>query len=206
MGIKPTFSQQDILQAFKLKAQRMDSAIVSRFIFVGETFVVNARAKGNYTDQTGNLRSAISYIVFKDGIKRSPGAISDLSKDLIAELRSKYMKGYVLIVCTGMDYAAADWKFKDCEERIRCCIENIEKTGMSYTSIEVINVLYQTIANSAVLSDVKKPNGKICKMERPLNSVLEDIVINGISLDRDELQEGVLNVNVYIPNLFDSAT
>jgi hypothetical protein len=107
MGIKPTFSQQDILQAFKLKAQRMDAAIVSRFVFVGETFVRNARSKGNYTDQTGNLRSAISYIVFKDGIKRSPGAISDLSKNLIAELRSKYMKGYVLIVCTGMDYAAA---------------------------------------------------------------------------------------------------
>jgi hypothetical protein len=77
---------------------------------------------------------------------------------------------------------------------------------MSYTSIEVINVLYQTISNSAILSDAKKPNGKLCKMERPLNSVLEDIVVNGISLDRDELQEGVLNVNVYVPNLINPAT
>jgi hypothetical protein len=99
MGITAGFTVQDIRKAFEEKARRMDAAIVSRFVYVGETFVRNARAKGNYTDQTGNLRSAISYIVFKDGIKRSPGAVSDLSKDLIAELRSKYMKGYVLIVC-----------------------------------------------------------------------------------------------------------
>jgi hypothetical protein len=72
---------------------------------------------------------------------------------------------------------------------------------MSYTSIEVVNVLFQTITNSVLFSDVKKPNGKLCKFERPLNSVLEDVVINALGLDRDDLQEGVLNVNVYVPNI-----
>jgi hypothetical protein len=107
MGIKATFTMQDIKKAFEEKARRMDAAIVSRFTYVGETFVRNARANGKYTDQTGNLRSSICYAVYKDGIKRSPGAIPNSSKDVLEQLRTEYMKGYVLIVCAGMDYAAA---------------------------------------------------------------------------------------------------
>jgi len=72
---------------------------------------------------------------------------------------------------------------------------------MKYTTIEVINVLYLTIANSSLMTDVKKPSGKLCKLERPLNSVLEDVVINAIGLDKDDVQEGVLNVNQYVNNL-----
>jgi hypothetical protein len=72
---------------------------------------------------------------------------------------------------------------------------------MSYTSIEVVNVLYQTISNSILFTDIKKPNGELCKLERPLDSANEDVVINIIGLHRDNLQEGVLNVNVFVPNL-----
>lgn len=96
---------------FSLKLKRIDSAIVSRFIFIGETFVINARSKtaaeGGFNDQTGNLRSSICYVVFKDGIKRSPGNIPDLSRKLVEELKSKHLSGYVLIVVAGMNYAAA---------------------------------------------------------------------------------------------------
>lgn len=72
---------------------------------------------------------------------------------------------------------------------------------MKYTSIEVVNVLFSTIANSLLMTDVKRPNGKLCKFERPLNSMLEDVVINGLGLDRDDVQEGVLNMNIYVSNL-----
>jgi hypothetical protein len=51
------------------------------------------------------------------------------------------------------------------------------------------------------MTDAKKPNGKLCKYERPQNSVLEDVVVNSLTLGRDDVQEGVLNVNIYVPNL-----
>lgn len=107
MGIKSNFTPADIRKVFAEKMKAMDANIVNRLIDVGERFVNNARSKGNYTDWTGNLRSSVCYIVQKDGKKRSPGAIPDESKKLISELRSKYLSGYVLIVCTGMNYAAA---------------------------------------------------------------------------------------------------
>lgn len=72
---------------------------------------------------------------------------------------------------------------------------------MGYTSIDAVNVLFQTIKNSVLFSDINKPNGKLCKLERPLDSELEDVVINIITLGRDDVQEGVLNVNVFVPNL-----
>jgi hypothetical protein len=72
---------------------------------------------------------------------------------------------------------------------------------MSFTSLSALNMLYQHISHSVLMTDSKKPNGKLCKLERPLNSVLEDIVINGLGLNREDVQEGLLNVNVFVPNL-----
>lgn len=42
-------------------------------------------------------------------------------------------------------------------------------------------------------------SGNIYKDERPSGSKLEDIVINGISVDNEFLQDGVYNVNCYVP-------
>jgi hypothetical protein len=72
---------------------------------------------------------------------------------------------------------------------------------MGYTSIAVVNMLNQYILHTALLTDLNKPNGKLCKYKRPLNSVLEDIVINGLDLIKDDIDETVLNVNIYVPNL-----
>lgn len=44
-------------------------------------------------------------------------------------------------------------------------------------------------------------NGDIYFLERPKNSVLEDIVINALPITNDQLQKGVFNVNIHIPNL-----
>lgn len=72
---------------------------------------------------------------------------------------------------------------------------------MSFTSITALNMLYQHISHSVLMTDVKKPNGKLCKYQRPLNSILEDVVINSLGLNREDVQEGVLNVNIFVPNL-----
>jgi hypothetical protein len=72
---------------------------------------------------------------------------------------------------------------------------------MGFTSIAVVNMLNQYILHSVIMSDSKRPNGKICKFQRPQGSILEDIVINGLPLVKDDVDEAVLNVNIYVPNL-----
>lgn len=42
-------------------------------------------------------------------------------------------------------------------------------------------------------------SGKIYKNRRPVESKLEDVVINAVSMDNSFLQDGKFNVNVYVP-------
>jgi len=43
--------------------------------------------------------------------------------------------------------------------------------------------------------------GKIYKGKRPIGSIKEDIVINSLPMTNDYLQNGVFNVNCYVPYL-----
>lgn len=72
---------------------------------------------------------------------------------------------------------------------------------MGFTSIEVVNMLYRYIASSVLMTDTNKPNGQLKKYERPLNSVLEDVVVNGLPVVKDDVDEAILNVNIFVPNL-----
>jgi hypothetical protein len=72
---------------------------------------------------------------------------------------------------------------------------------MGFTSIEVVNMLKDLVAQSVLMNDPDKPKGKLCKYKRPLNSAQEDVVINGLPLVKDDIDEAVLNVNIYVPNL-----
>ncbi|WP_256013110.1 hypothetical protein [Desertivirga xinjiangensis] len=68
------------------------------------------------------------------------------------------------------------------------------------TSLDALQILYITTKN-ALFYNTSKPNGDIYKQQRPLNSRKEDVVVNGLPLNRDDIQRGVLNVNIYVPNL-----
>lgn len=69
------------------------------------------------------------------------------------------------------------------------------------TGIEAVNIFYNYINSSNLLSDSKKPKGGLYKYERPENSTKEDMVINSIGLNRDPVQKGVLIFNIYVNNL-----
>jgi hypothetical protein len=114
--IRPKFTRSDIRKEFLNRTRIIDETIINRLTFIGETFINNARANGNYLDQTGNLRSSIGYVVLKDGKKRSISTFNNTSsasegpvsgKKLIQEMSKQFNSGYVLIVVAGMDYAAA---------------------------------------------------------------------------------------------------
>ncbi|SFE54357.1 hypothetical protein SAMN03003324_00841 [Pedobacter antarcticus] len=116
MAIKPSFTNAQVRKELERQLERIESAIISRLQYIGETFVNNARLNGKYLDQTGNLRSSIGYIVMKNrkvvkenfekSGKGGPKGVSS-AKDYINKLKLNFGNGYVLIVVAGMDYAAA---------------------------------------------------------------------------------------------------
>ena len=115
-GLVPMWSNDDLDRTFKA----MDEDTVKRSIlalqYVGERFVGRARRKnwhsGSFKDQTGNLRSSISYVVLVDGKvvneyagqKKVEAVMAN--NQLIDELAPQFSKGIVLICMAGMGYAA----------------------------------------------------------------------------------------------------
>ena len=81
------------------------------FMYVGEVCLKEARLNGNYIDQTGNLRNSIGYAVLFNGevIQESTFANTEggqKGKKHLDALKKQYQTGIVLIVSTGMSYAA----------------------------------------------------------------------------------------------------
>lgn len=66
------------------------------------------------------------------------------------------------------------------------------------TSLEAVDIAYQALNASPVSGML---SGGIWKVKRPQNSSLEDIVINALPLTKTPLQRGIVNVNIYVPNL-----
>ncbi len=117
MAVKmvPKFKQGDISKIVVLKKKAIKDAILLRLIRIGEQFVVNARTRANFKDDTANLRSSIGYVVLENGKqvsanfeqrKGGPDGVNEAEK-VMSELKKKYPSGYVLLGVAGMDYAAA---------------------------------------------------------------------------------------------------
>lgn len=70
------------------------------------------------------------------------------------------------------------------------------------SSFGAVNNLFSHIAIiSEFKSGLTKISGGIYKYQRPMNSDKEDIVINSLPMNNEDIQEGILNVNIYVPNL-----
>ncbi len=116
-GLIPEFTQADIdrrIDAFrKDKVSRSFEALS----WLGIRAVNYAKKKhlGNWTDQSGCLRSSVGYAVIFDGdvriekfdqvLQGAEGVVA--GQKLVQELAAKYNKGMVLVVTAGMEYAAA---------------------------------------------------------------------------------------------------
>jgi hypothetical protein len=128
--ITPKFSKADVDKFVKEKKAAIERAVISMLQRVGEEFITNARNKGSYKDQTGNLRSSVGYVVMKNGLQLSKGGFvkiepnkskggklvniingpkvgEKLVEEISKELRAKYLNAIILIVVAGMHYAAA---------------------------------------------------------------------------------------------------
>lgn len=68
------------------------------------------------------------------------------------------------------------------------------------TASEAVKYLAKILPNTILMQDAGKPNGGIYKFSRPQNSTKEDVVINILGLTRDAVQEGLLVINIFVPN------
>ena len=113
MGLTPQFKQSDIKAHIEKKMKAYRNAVLERLKQAGEKFVNIARDRGDYTDQTGNLRSSIGYIILYDGIslvedfKQVKQGTEGVTKGKQEALKNAPSKGYALVVVAGMEYAAA---------------------------------------------------------------------------------------------------
>lgn len=137
MGIKSRITPAQLDRMFEVRVSQIEEAIISRLMFIGETFVNNAKANGTYNDITGNLRSSIVYVVLKNGKLKSNTSIPENSKKRMKELIAEFNRGYVLIVLAGMDYAAAvESRGKDvitassilAKAQLKTAVKNFKKT------------------------------------------------------------------------------
>lgn len=66
------------------------------------------------------------------------------------------------------------------------------------TALDQDTAIYRLLNITAVTSVI---SGSIYKGNRPADSILEDIVINTITLGDGTRQHGVSNVNIYVPDI-----
>lgn len=112
---EPKFNKADITKALNEKKELIRQAIILRLKRIGEEFIKNARENGTYKDRTGNLRNSIGYVILENGVQlfeSFPGTKTkgrQKSKKAIEAAKEGLagVKGFVLIVVAGMEYAAA---------------------------------------------------------------------------------------------------
>ena len=133
MPITPKFTREDIEKRFHKYLEVIENRILARLQYLGEKCVTHARlvpASVGFTDQTGNLRASIGYMIFKDGetmydgfegsgedfggdggalVGHANGGAAGVitGRKVAKQAATDYPRGIVLVVVAGMEYAAA---------------------------------------------------------------------------------------------------
>lgn len=115
MAIVDNTDYNALIVEMQERAERINRAIIRTFQYIAEVLVREARMKGDYIDQTGNLRSSIGAIILLDGqiVSRSGfevvmGGSSGTNEGLTyaQQIAAAYPRGVALVVVAGKDYAA----------------------------------------------------------------------------------------------------
>jgi len=108
MMITPNFSMADIEAEINKKIEEQTHEIINTLEYIGIRCVSDAIANRGYTDQTGNLKASIGYMVLNNGVtvSASEGSESSQSREFLNSLVAEHSRGIVLIVVAGMQYAS----------------------------------------------------------------------------------------------------
>ena len=115
MPIIPNFTPADIERQFNKLFEVVEKRLIDRLKQLGEMCVKQARESAppySYLDQTGNLRSSIGYMVFKEGVaiheifeQVKGGTEGVKTAQAVARKIGGSSKGLTLVVVAGMNYA-----------------------------------------------------------------------------------------------------
>lgn len=64
------------------------------------------------------------------------------------------------------------------------------------TTFDAVDTIFATLRDAGIAI-----SGNIYKFNKPINSEKEDIVIIPLPLTADKVQKGIINVNIYVPDL-----
>ena len=68
------------------------------------------------------------------------------------------------------------------------------------TALTAQETIFQRLIQSGV-KNTSAITGGIFKNRRPKDSQKEDIVVRALTMNAEQIQEGVINVNIHVPNL-----
>lgn len=116
MSIQPRFDPSDVRKRFEKFIEVIEKRQILRLQFLGEMCVKHAKevpASAGFTDQTGNLRSSIGYMIFKNGVaihdrfsqigEGSEGVLT--GQALAKKVGARFTEGIGLVVTAGMHYS-----------------------------------------------------------------------------------------------------
>lgn len=115
MGIEANFTG-NIDGTFKAFLLEIERQIIESLCRIGEEAVSMAKTippERGFTDQTGNLRSSMGYVVLKDGkplninfeAVKGGNIGAQEGERLAVQVGGSYTEGYTLVVVAGMKYA-----------------------------------------------------------------------------------------------------
>jgi len=68
------------------------------------------------------------------------------------------------------------------------------------TALTAQNIIFLRLVQTGVKAAVNL-TGAIYELNRPKDSLKEDIVVGTLAMNAEQVQEGVFNVNIHVPNL-----
>lgn len=116
-GLIPLWTDSDVNSFYSYFTDRAEDKIFQMLSAAGERYIEVARKTGSYKDHTGNLRSSVGYMIFRDGKRvadnfeksqngtdRQTGVTK--ARRLAKKIALEVDTGWVLILTAGMEYAA----------------------------------------------------------------------------------------------------
>ena len=123
MGLKCNVDMNAMRSRFSRFFDEVEKKQIERLKMLGEMCVTQARGEhaNNWQDQTGNLRSSVGYMVFKDGVSVEEGTFEQITPrnpqpgDVydgatrgmqFCKTIGDQTRGIALVVVAGMSYAS----------------------------------------------------------------------------------------------------
>lgn len=66
------------------------------------------------------------------------------------------------------------------------------------SNLQAVDIVFGYLKGSVLDEAI---TGEVMKHRRVANSTKEDVIINSLALNNTQLQKGILNVNIHVPNL-----